>query len=148
MKKITFLLLLLISSLTLLAQSNTKNTVEISTTQVTELYKIVKQNGFLKDLSRKQEAELKLAKSIIDEQKQTIYKYSELSKSKDVLLENFKFQSEKLLESKDVEIQKLKDLEEINKKIYKRENAKKFWKGFTYGGITIGVVGVVFLIAK
>lgn len=134
--------------MTLLAQSNTKNTVEISTTQVTELYKIVKQNGFLKDLSRKQEAELKLAKSIIDEQKQTIYKYSELSKSKDVLLENFKFQSEKLLESKDVEIQKLKDLEEINKKIYKRENTKKFWKGFTYGGITIGVAGVVFLILK
>ena len=67
--------------MTLLAQSNTKNTVEISTTQVTELYKIVKQNGFLKDLSRKQEAELKLAKSIIDEQKQTIYKYSELSKN-------------------------------------------------------------------
>ena len=102
----------------------------------------------MKDLSRKQEAELKLSKSIIDEQKQTIYKYSELSKSKDVLLENFKFESEKLLQSKDVEIQKLKDLEEINKKIYKRENTKKFWKGFTYGGITIGVVGVIFLIAK
>ena len=89
-----------------------------------------------------------MAKSIIDEQKKTIFKYSELSKSKDVLIENFKFECEKLLESKDVEIQKLKDVEEINKKIYKRENTKKFWKGFTYGGITIGVAGVVFLIVK
>ena len=63
------------------------------------------------------------------------------------------------IETKTIEIVQDKELsnfgkskidksEETSKKIYKRENTKKFWKGFTYGGITIGVVGVVFLIAK
>lgn len=146
-------MLLLLNSWSLFSQSNTSQSgkVEIPVSQVAELYKIAKQNEFLKDLTIKQEKELDNAKKLIADQKRSLDKYAELSAKKDDLLKQEKFKSAKELEMKDVEIKRLNDIAEVNTKISKRNERKKFWKGFTVGGVTVGAIGtatVLYLISK
>ena len=128
--------------------SQTSNTVPLSRAQVTELYKISKQNDFLKELTAKQEKQINDAAKLITEQKGTISRYSEMSSAKDDLLNNFRFQCEQENTKRDIEIQRLKDIAVVEKKLAKKDSRKKFWSGVGYGGagvVVLGVAGIILL---
>lgn len=136
-------MLLLMSNLSLFAQSNTKNSVEIPRSQVPELYKIAKQNTFLKNIITKQDAELDKTLKIVADQSLTIAKYQDLVSLKDQVIANEREQTGLMIKSKDVEISRLNELAKIQEKVTKVEKRKSWWNGAKVGGITVGILGGV-----
>ena len=125
--------------------------INISQSQATEIYKGLKQNEFLKTVVAKQEKELNNAQRLIADQKKSLDKFTELVRLKDEALLNQKEQEKLRVESLNVEIKRLNDLTDVQVKIAKKDGRKKFWNGFAIGGVTVGILGtaaVIYLISN
>ena len=124
--------------------TNTANTNKkcIEGNQVTEIYKGLKQNDYLKIRLKKTEIVLDESSAIIKQQKDNIEKLNEIVKQNEnsINLLNFKIDKEKeICENSKIQFQeKIKLIEIENKKTEK----KKFWNGFKVGGLTVGILGV------
>lgn len=114
----------------------------IDDNQVTEIYKSLKQNDYLKTRLKKTENVLDESDAVIKQQKDNIKKLNEIVKQNEnsINLLNLKIDKEKeICENSKIQFQeKIKLIEIENKKAGK----KKFWNGFKVGGLTVGVLGV------
>lgn len=140
-------MLLWTSSFALLSAQNTS----LTNSQVAELYKIVKQNDYLKDRLGKTEKTLSSLERLTGEQKQIITKQDDLIKKTESLLSGAKAETTLLLESKDIEIDRLNAVLSETEKQIKRTGRKQLWKGIKIGGISVGVLGTaaaLYLISK
>ena len=146
-------MLLCVSSTTLFQAQNTPTTngTFIPDSQVTELYKIVKQNDYLKKRNETAEKALNEANKMIGEYK------SQRSKLDAVIAlqsEELKTTSEMYGKQIDVKNMQLTDLNrqlDETTKQGKKTARKKFWNGFAFGGVTVGIIGtatVFYLITK
>ena len=141
------------SSTTLFQAQNTPTTkgTFIPDSQVTELYKIVKQNDYLKKRNETAEKALNEANKMLIEYK------SQRSKLDTVIAlqsEELKTTSEmygKQIEVKNMQLTDLSRQLDESVKQGKKTSRKKFWKGFAFGGVTVGIIGtatVFYLITK
>lgn len=146
-------MLLFVSSTTLFQAQNTPNTngTFIPDSQVTELYKIVKQNDYLKKRNETAEKALNDANKMISEYK------SQRSKLDAVIAlqsEELKTTSEmygKQIEVKNMQLTDLSQQLDESVKQGKKTARKKFWNGFAFGGVTVGIIGTAtafYLITK
>ena len=131
------------SNMILSQNTNTANTNKkcIDDNQVTEIYKSLKQNDYLKIRLKKTEVVLDESNNIIKHQKDNIEKLNEIVKQNEnsINLLNLKIDKEKeICENSKIQFQeKIKLIEIENKKAGK----KKFWNGFKVGGLTVGILG-------
>ena len=113
----------------------------IDDNQVTEIYKSLKQNDYLKTRLKKTENVLDESDAVIKQQKDNIKKLNEIVKQNEnsINLLNLKIDKEKeICENSKIQFQeKIKLIEIENKKSGK----KKFWNGFKVGGLTVGILG-------
>lgn len=140
MKKITFLLLLLVSSLIL---SQTTDTPQLTKAQLEEVYKGLKQNDYLKIRVKQAEKTLDDAQALIQNQNEGIAKRDEIITLKTEQMENLKFIHVQELESKQIEIGRLNSVMVEMEKQYKKQGRKKLWNGILIGGTTVVVLGGV-----
>ena len=142
---------LLVSNLFLSQNINTNRTNCYSDTQITEIFKGLKQNDYLKMRLDKTEKSLESADKVINEQKSAISTQTEIIKVKDNLIagEVAKCAKEKEVLNANIEI--LNNTIEIMKIDQKNQNRKKFWNGVKVGGISVAVIGgatAFYLISK
>ena len=146
-------MLLLVSSWMLSQRLSTANTnsVQIPTSQVTELYKITKQNDYLKTRTTAAEKALNEAEKLVKSQEQMIGKKDMALKLSGDMLDGAKKEHQKDLEIKNYEIERLVIQLDESKRLSKKNGRKKFWNGFAFGGITVGIIGTAtafYLITK
>ena len=146
-------MLLLMSSWMLSQRLSTanSNSVQIPTSQVTELYKITKQNDYLKARTTSAEKALNEAEKLVKSQEQMIEKKDVALKLSGDMLDGAKKEHQKDLEIKNYEIERLVIQLDESKRLSKKNGRKKFWKGFTIGGVTVGIIGTAtafYLMAK
>ena len=132
---------------------NTANTngTFIPDSQVTELYKIVKQNDYLKMRLDKTEKSLESADKVINEQKSSIATQSEIIKVKDKLIAGEVAKCAKEKEVLTANIGILNNTIDIMKIDAKKDKRKSFWNGVKVGGISVAVIGgatAFYLISK
>lgn len=142
---------LLVSNLLLSQATNTPRTNCYSDAQVSEIFKGLKQNEYLKMRLDKTEKSLETADKVINEQKSSIATQAEIIKVKDTLIkgEIAKCGKEKDVLNANIEI--LNNTIEIMKIDQKKQNRKKFWNGVKVGGTSVAVIGgatAVYLISK
>ena len=142
---------LLVSNLFLSQNTNTNRTNCYSDAQITEIFKGLKQNDYLKMRLDKTEKSLESADKVINEQKSSMATQSEIIKVKDKLIagEVAKCAKEKEVLTANIEI--LNNTIEIMKIDQKKQNRKKFWNGVKVGGISVAVIGgatAFYLISK
>lgn len=137
------------SNLILSQTTNTNPTKCLPVSQVSEIYKGLKQNSYLKIRLNKTEEALTSADKVIIEQKGIIGKQTELIKVKDELTASAAFQCDKEKEIRDIKIKQLEDTMALKDKQAKRNERKKLWSGIKLG-TGIGVVATVaaFLLVK
>lgn len=124
-------------------QQNTQNTngVFIPDSQVTELYKIVKQNDYLKKRLSSTESALNDANKLINEHKVQRGKLDAL-----IALQSDELKSTTEMYGKQIEVKNLQ-LTDLSRQLDesvkqgKKTARKKFWKGFAIGGVTVGIIG-------
>lgn len=131
---------------------NTPNTngTFIPDSQVTELYKIVKQNDYLKKRLTSAENALNDANKLISE-----YKVQRSKLDAVIALQGEELKKTTQMYEKQIDVKNLQltDLNQQLEKSYtdaKKQGRKKFWNGFTTGGVvgvTAALVGV-FLLTK
>ena len=141
------------SSTTLFQAQNTANTngTFIPDSQVTELYKIVKQNDYLKKRTTAAENALNDANKLISE-----YKVQRSKLDAIIALQSAELKKTTEMYGKQIEVKNLQltDLNQQLEKSYvdaKKQGRKKFWKGFTIGGVTVGIIGTgtaIYLLTK
>ena len=141
------------SSTTLFQAQNTANTngTFIPDSQVTELYKIVKQNDYLKKRTTAAENALNDANKLISE-----YKVQRSKLDAIIALQSAELKKTTEMYGKQIEVKNLQltDLNRQLEKSYvdaKKQGRKKFWKGFTIGGVTVGIIGTgtaIYLLTK
>lgn len=139
------------SNLCLSQNTNTNLTNCYSDAQISEIFKGLKQNDYLKMRLDKTEVSLANADKVIKEQKTAIDTQTEIITIKDNLIkgEVAKCGKEKEVLSANIEI--LNNTIEIMKIDAKKEGRRKFWNGVKVGGISVGVLGgatALFLILK
>lgn len=120
--------------------ANTNGTF-IPDAQVTELYKIVKQNDYLKKRTTTAEKALNDANKLINE-----YKTQRSKLDAVIALQSEELKKTTEMYGKQIEVKNLQltDLNQQLEQSYidaKKQGKKKFWKGFTIGGITVGIIG-------
>ena len=141
------------SSTTLFQAQNTPNTngTFIPDSQVTELYKIVKQNDYLKKRLTSAENALNDANKLISE-----YKVQRSKLDAVIALQGEELKKTTEVYGKQIEVKNLQ-LTELNQQLEKsytdakKQGRKKFWKGFSIGGITVGIIGTgtaIYLLTK
>lgn len=144
---------LLVSNQIFCQSTNTKS-INISQSQVTEIYKGLKQNEYLKSRLQKTEKALKSADVLISEQEKALAISQNLSKSKDAIISTMqevakqeKNASEERENQLKVDKRILEDeIRYINEES-KQKQRKKFWSGVKVGGFSVVVLGVVALVA-
>lgn len=146
-------MLLLASSLMLSQKLSTasSSSVQIPTSQITELYKITKQNDYLKVRTTAAEKALNEAEKLVKSQEQMIEKKDAALKLAGDMLSGAKMEHQKDLEIKNYEIERLVIQLDESIRLSKKNGRKKFWKGFSVGGVTVGIVGaatVIYLMGK
>lgn len=136
---------LLINKLSYSQNTNTKLTNCYSDVQVSEIFKGLKQNEYLKTRLAKTESVLKDADNIIDKQKETINTKNEIIIGKSEIIDNLNKEMIIEEEIKQSQIEQLNNeiLFEINQGDKKAR--KSFWKGAKTGGI-IGIVATLITI--
>lgn len=136
--------------------SQTQNTANTNGTfipdsQVTELYKIVKQNDYLKKRLKAAENSLNDANELINEHKVQRGKLDAL-----IALQSDELKSTTEMYGKQIEVKNLQ-ITDLNRQIEetvkqgKKTARKKFWNGFAFGGVTVGIIGtgtLIYLISK
>lgn len=146
-------MLLFASSMTLSQTQNTQNTkgTFIPDSQVTELYKIVKQNDYLKTRNATAEKALNEANKMINEYKAQRSKLDALIALQSEELKTTSEMYGKQINVKNMQLSDLsRQLEEVTKQ-GKKTARKKFWNGFAIGGVTVGIIGTataIYLITK
>lgn len=139
--------------MTLFQAQNTQNTkgTFIPDAQVAELYKIVKQNDYLKKRLTAAENSLNDADKLINE-----YKVQRSKLDAVIALQGEELKSTTEMYGKQIEVKNMqltdlnRQLEEANKQS-KKTARKKFWNGFVVGGVTVGIIGtgtLIYLISK
>ena len=145
MRKFIFLMLLLSSRL-ILSQVTSTNQSEptkcVPVSQVTEIYKGLKQNEQLKKLLYTAQETIDNSNALISSQRKMNAKLSEESEAKSELIKNLKDlnQNDKYLcdiQKKTLQNQ-IKYLEEYKKK----ESRKSFWNGVKIGGVSVVALGI------
>ena len=142
---------LLVSNLFLSQNINTNRTNCYSDTQITEIFKGLKQNDYLKMRLDKTEVSLGNADKVIKEQKTAIETQTKIITVKDNLItgEIAKCSKEKDVLNANISI--LNNTIEIMKIDAKKEGRKKFWNGVKVGGVSVAVIGgatAFYLISK
>ena len=136
--------------------SQTQNTANTNGTfipdsQVTELYKIVKQNDYLKKRLKAAENSLNDANELINEHKVQRVKLDAL-----IALQSDELKSTTEMYGKQIEVKNMQ-ITDLNRQIEetvkqgKKTARKKFWNGFAFGGVTVGIIGtgtLIYLISK
>ena len=150
MKKIIFLMLLLVSSLIFCQNTSIKNIPE---TQIPEIYKGLKQNEYLKNRLQKTENALSNANQLINEQDKAITVSKSLLTAKDEAMGTIveiskqdKIIAEEREKQLNIDISYLQAQMEIVKKEAESNQGKRFWNGVKIGGVSVAVLGVAGLI--
>ena len=150
MKKIIFLMLLLVSSLIFCQNTSIKNIPE---TQIPEIYKGLKQNEYLKNRLQKTENALSNANQLINEQDKAITVSKSLLTAKDEAMGTIveiskqdKIIAEEREKQLNIDISYLQAQMEIVKKEAEIHQRKRFWNGLKVGGVSVAVLGVAGLI--
>lgn len=131
---------LILSQITSTNQSETTKCIPVS--QVTEIYKGLKQNEQLKKLLYTAQETIDNSNALISSQRKMNTKLSEESEAKSEVINNLKDlnQNDKVLcdiQKKTLQNQ-IKYLEEDKKKEYRRS----FWNGVKIGGISVVALGI------
>ena len=131
------------SSTTLFRAQNTANTngTFIPDSQVTELYKIVKQNDYLKKRTTTAENALNDTNKLINEYKVQRSKLDAVIALQSEELKKTTEMYGKQIEVKNMQLTDLNIQIEETVKQGKKTARKKFWNGFAIGGITVGIIG-------
>ena len=139
-------MLLLTSSLILSQSTNIQN--------INDIYKGLKQNGYLKLRLSKVESTLNSANALIVEQDKAINSAKDLIASKDATINNLQYIQKKEAEICEeqqnrlkIDIAGLKEDIRFEKEMSKINQKKKFWTGVKIGGFSVAVLGVVALVA-
>ena len=141
------------SSTTLFRAQNTANTngTFIPDSQVTELYKIVKQNDYLKKRTTAAENALNDANKLISEYKVQRSKLDAIIALQSAELKKTTEMYGKQIEVKNLQLVELNNQLEESVKQGKKTARKKFWNGFAIGGVTVGIIGTgtaIYLLTK
>lgn len=142
MKKFTFLLMFLLASNLLFSQTgSTSRTNCYTDAQVSEIFKGLKQNDYLKMRLEKTETSLANADKVINEQRSAIETQGNIITVKDNLIagEIAKCAKEKEVLNANIEI--LSNTIEILKIDHKKDSRRKFWNGVKVGGLSVAVIG-------
>ena len=114
--------------------------------QITELYKIVKQNDYLKKRTTVAENALNDADKLINE-----YKAHRVKLDAVIALQEEELKKTTEMYSKQIDIKNLQ-LQDLNSQLTetvkqgKKNERKKFWRGFGIGGVTVGIIGTATLL--
>lgn len=126
--------------------TSTTKGVFIPDSQVTELYKIVKQNDYLKKRLTATEKTLNDANKLINE-----YKVQRSKLDAVIALQGEELKKTTEMYGKQIDVKNLQ-LTDLNRQleesytVAKKQGRRKFWKGFAIGGVTIGALGGATLI--
>lgn len=131
------------SSTTLFQAQNTQTTngTFIPDAQVTELYKIVKQNDYLKKRLTATEKTLNDATKMNDEYKVLKGKLESVIKLQNEELKKTSEAHNKAIEIKNAQMMDINRQLEESYTDAKKQGRRKFWKGFAIGGVTVGIIG-------
>ncbi|WP_185246620.1 hypothetical protein [Chryseobacterium bernardetii] len=150
MKKIIFLMLLLVSNLIFCQNTDTRN---IPVGQIPEIYKGLKQNEYLKTRLQKTETALYNANQLINEQDKALTVGKNLLTAKDEAMETVleiskqdKIAAAERENQLNIDISYLKTEIDLVKKNAEKKQRKRFWNGVKIGGVSIAVLGVAGLI--
>ena len=134
-------MLLLVSNLVFSQNSSTNRTNCYSDAQVSEIFKGLKQNDYLKLRLDKTEKSLNNADNVINEQKTRINTQNDLLTVKDKLIAGEIAKCAKEKEVLNANIEVLNNNISIMKIDNKKENRKKFCSGVKVGGVSVAVLG-------
>ncbi|MFC7345990.1 hypothetical protein ACFQO9_04565 [Chryseobacterium zhengzhouense] len=146
MRKIIFLLLLPMSSMSICQSTNTNLTKCFPIAVVNELYNGVKQGENLKLVLEKTEKTLTESKALNLEQKNLIQKQNDLISGKDEIIANNLFIADQQKIANEAEVSSLKAENKILQLQSKKEARKKLWTGIKIGGISVAIIGAAGLI--
>lgn len=134
---------LLVSSQLISQVSNTNRTNCYSDVQVTEIFKGLKQNDYLKLRLDKTESTLVSADKLITEQKGAINTLTEIVKVKDDLIAGEVSKCTEEKNSLNAQIGILNNNIELSKIEAKKNKTKAFWDGIKIGGVSVAILGAV-----
>ena len=143
MKRILSILVFLVTSSLYLSQSTSTS---LTKGQVSEVYKGLVQGDYLKERLYKTEVSLYRLEGVSKEQDQIIIKQQGIISRQEGMIKGLEFQVKKEVELREVEIQKLKDIAEVNAKEARKTARKKYIKGIATGAVGTVVAGIVTLI--
>lgn len=129
-------------------QQSTQNTnkVEIPASQVTELYKIVKQNSYLKSRTSSAEKALKEAENLLKQKESLLLKKDEAIKISQNQLIGLEQEHSKEIEIREIQVKNLSlSLQALREKSVK-ERRKKFLQGTGLGIILGGAIASLILL--
>lgn len=143
-------MLLLLSNLCISQVTNIQNNKCIDNTQVSEIYKGLKQAEYLKVLNKKTEAVLAEANSIIAQQKVSISKHEEILTGKNTVISKMEIQIAQEKELCEAQKEQLQNIIKITELQAKKDGRKKFWNGVKVGGVSVAILGTatIFLLKK
>jgi len=128
-------------------------TRNISEAQISELYKGIKQNDYLKLRLQKTESTLNSANELISEQEKALTAGKMLLKAKDeIIATNQEILKQEKIGSMERENQLKSDIEILKGELSileiqsKKTARKKLWTGIKIGGVSVAVIGVVGLL--
>ena len=143
-------MLLSVSSLILSQNTATRS---ISEAQISELYKGIKQNEYLKVRLQKTEGTLNSANELISEQEKALTAGKILLKAKDeIIATNQEILKQEKIGSLERENQLKSDIEILKGELSileiqsKKTARKKLWTGIKIGGVSVAVLGAVGLL--
>lgn len=149
MKRILFLLMLvLMSNLALSQTTNTNLTDCLSPNQINNVFYGLKQSDYLKIRVEKAEVVVSEGGKVINEQKKVINNLEKTIELNKEIIKTTVYKADKEKEIKDITINELRQTIDINNKTYKAQKRKGFWNGMkvgAVGSILLGSVGILLL---